>query len=288
MDYILRNIKRARAAKGLTQKDMSNRLKISEVQYSKIESGKVGLSYDKITALAKIFGIRAEQLIQEPDAPVVTIANQKGGVCKTTLVILFATMFAHQRKDKKVCIIDADYQQSVVKRESEEKREGKKTIVKVIPFLATQSTSPILDLKLLVEQCQKEFDLVLVDTIGSISDTEMISTTMSLSDVVLVPIQPTPLAVQSSIGTIGLLPSVQERRAKQNLPFIAKGVIVLAKNNLESKELQALKTLQGLELMKPILKDKTAYIRDLSLVDPVMDKDFLDVYFAIEQLLDVS
>ncbi len=56
------NLKQARKAKGITQKEVASMLKKYQPDYSKYESGEIQLDYDKIVFLCKTFDITPDDL----------------------------------------------------------------------------------------------------------------------------------------------------------------------------------------------------------------------------------
>lgn len=56
------NLKQARKAKGLTQKDVSAILNMTQQQYSRFENGKYELNYDLILELCKLYEISPNEL----------------------------------------------------------------------------------------------------------------------------------------------------------------------------------------------------------------------------------
>lgn len=56
------NLKQARKAKGVTQKEVATLLKKYQPDYSKYESGEIQLDYDKIVFLCKLFDITPDDL----------------------------------------------------------------------------------------------------------------------------------------------------------------------------------------------------------------------------------
>ena len=67
MNDILINIKSIRKDLGLTQKHMSDALKMEQSNYGKIESGAVNLSYNTLVLIAEIFKLRTIDIITYPD-----------------------------------------------------------------------------------------------------------------------------------------------------------------------------------------------------------------------------
>lgn len=63
MTTIEEKIKSMRELKNLTQEYMAERLGITQAGYSKIESGAIKISYEKIVDISKILGVQTEELL---------------------------------------------------------------------------------------------------------------------------------------------------------------------------------------------------------------------------------
>ena len=131
---------------------------------------------------------------------VITVAQRKGGAGKTTLVIQLATAFLAAGRE--VAVVDIDPQASLTAwmRVREHRRE---------PVLALR-LSMIGGWRLGVEldRLKRDADLVLVDTPPH-AETEA-RTAVRAADLVLIPVQPSPLDVWASNATFDL--ARRERR----------------------------------------------------------------------------
>ena|SRR5690606_39148924 len=62
MEKIENKIRKIRELKNLTQEYMADKLGISQAAYSKIENGNTKVSYDKLQDIAKIMGVKVEDI----------------------------------------------------------------------------------------------------------------------------------------------------------------------------------------------------------------------------------
>lgn len=62
------NLKSARKAKGLTQKQTAEIMLMTQQQYSRFENGVFELNYDQILKLCKLFDITPNELFYTDDA----------------------------------------------------------------------------------------------------------------------------------------------------------------------------------------------------------------------------
>lgn len=59
-----KNLKEARRFKGFTQKEVAEKLSMTQQQYSRFENGVFELNYDQILFLCKLFEIEPNDLFQ--------------------------------------------------------------------------------------------------------------------------------------------------------------------------------------------------------------------------------
>ena len=128
----------------------------------------------------------------------VPICSQKGGVGKTTIAMALAAIAA---QNCRVLVVDADPQQSATWWSE---RAGER-----LPFDFAASTDPAE----LAGLRSEGFDLILVDTPGSLDNGPVFDAVLSQADFVVLPTEPAALAVQP------LLTSINEVVAPRQIPF---------------------------------------------------------------------
>lgn len=122
---------------------------------------------------------------------VVAVVNQKGGAGKSTTVMNLAAVAA---QNSKVLVVDVDPQKSVTDwaTAAEEQPEELQ-----LPFDTVTESDP----EILKEIRRTEYDLVFVDTPGSLENTDLIDVVVSNSDFVVMPTEPTKLALHPLMNT---------------------------------------------------------------------------------------
>lgn len=130
---------------------------------------------------------------------VVAVAAQKGGVGKTTIVMMLAAILSRWFK---VLVIDVDPQKSTW--------EWAKIREDDLPFDFDKSLNAddLSKLKMLAD-----YDVILVDTPGHHRDRDILDAVLDVSDFVIVPSEPTPLSLRSILVTI------RDHIVPKNLPY---------------------------------------------------------------------
>jgi chromosome partitioning protein len=152
---------------------------------------------------------------------IVAIANQKGGVGKTTVAMQVGAELSRRHR---VLVVDVDRQQSTVWW-AENARDG-------LPFDFAGSQHPNVLSRL--RELRAEYEMVLVDTPGSLEDTAVLETVLDAADYALVPVTPEPLAVDPTLRTLSRL--IEPRRLRH-------GVLL---NRIDPRVPHQLETWQGL------------------------------------------
>ncbi|NRB11588.1 MAG: AAA family ATPase [Rickettsiaceae bacterium] len=125
---------------------------------------------------------------------IISFLNQKGGVGKTTLSINVATCLA--LKKHRVLLIDADPQNSSLDWAATRKKETLFTVVSI--------TKPIIHKE--VAKLIKNYDYIIIDGPPRIYD--VAKSAIVSSDVVIMPVQPSPYDIWAAQEVVGLIKEV--------------------------------------------------------------------------------
>lgn len=121
---------------------------------------------------------------------VVSVIAQKGGVGKTTTAMSLAAICSEASR---TLLVDVDPQGSA--------SWWAETVGDSLPFeFATEDDPGVL--AQLRQSVADDFDVVIVDTPGSLEGRDVLSTVLANSDYVVIPTEPAPLAVQPLITTM--------------------------------------------------------------------------------------
>ncbi|MBF0259538.1 MAG: ParA family protein [Desulfamplus sp.] len=172
---------------------------------------------------------------------VISLANQKGGCGKSTIIMNLALNFALQKK--RVILFDTDPQQSSY--ETLKVREDK--LLKVVAVYS--------DIYQSLEKYEPYYDYALIDTPPH--DTEIVTVAIVCSDLVLIPVQDSPLDIRSTRVTVDLI-----RKAKELNPDL-KTYFLLSRiqpQTILARELaEILKNRYETELLKTQISNRVAY-----------------------------
>lgn len=136
---------------------------------------------------------------------VISFVNQKGGVGKTTTAINLAACLA--RRNSRLIVIDADPQASVIQWHSIENNIA--FDVKHHPKIMTHN-----DIRMLA----KGYEHVLIDSPPAFI--EIIRSVLTISDLAVVPIGPSPLDIWSSETTLNIIKQVKEKNPQLEAKFL--------------------------------------------------------------------
>ncbi|MBF0395700.1 MAG: ParA family protein, partial [Desulfobacterales bacterium] len=162
---------------------------------------------------------------------IISLANQKGGCGKSTIALNLAMNFAS--RGKRVILLDTDPQQSCV--ETLERRSEKP--IKVIPIFS--------DIHLEVQSYQDTTDYVVIDTPPH--DGATMASTVICSDLVIIPVQDSPLDIRSTKITVDLVKEAQEINKTLKVYFLLSRI---QPKTIRAKELaELLFTTYGIQIL---------------------------------------
>lgn len=127
---------------------------------------------------------------------IITLATQKGGVGKSTIAMNLAMGFASLLKKHKVALVDADYQESCMQI-----MQGHK--FKNLDVIAAPEEPHKTIQKL------KGYTAIFVDTPPDLDAT--MYQACAVSDIVVMPVQPSPLDLKATFKTVEVLQRIKEK-----------------------------------------------------------------------------
>lgn len=175
---------------------------------------------------------------------IISIVNQKGGVGKTTIAVNLATGLALRKN--KVLLIDADLQGSVLQWQS---ISGKKSFdVNHYPKDNLHNELPSI----------KGYQYIVIDSPPATK--EVTRSILVSSDIVIIPVGPSPLDLWSANETISLIKEAQKFNKK------LKAKILISKkipNTRIGREVREALEGYGLEVMETEISQRIAYVESM-------------------------
>jgi chromosome partitioning protein len=137
---------------------------------------------------------------------IIGVLNQKGGAGKTTISVNLAATFA--KNGRRVLLVDADPQGSALAWSS--LRQDKPL------FPVIGMAKPTLHREL--PEIAKGYDVVIID--GAPRVNELARAAMLASDLILIPVQPSPFDVWASADTVKLVREARQFRSEIRAAFL--------------------------------------------------------------------
>lgn len=199
--------------------------------------------------------------------PIVSFLNQKGGVGKTTLCLNIARDF--KLRGKKTLLVDTDPQGSAL--DWHVRSDGE-----LIDMVCLSKPTLNKD----VPKFKEMYDWIFIDGIGKID--EMASSAIACSDVVLIPVHPSPYDIWSTKKIIELVKSRQIIADEQ--PKASFIVSMQINNTNLSKEVKSQLEEYGFPVMNGRTCTRVAYAECLNNGSTIHEWDDLKALQEIKQL----
>lgn len=197
---------------------------------------------------------------------IISIANQKGGVGKSTVTILLATALAKIKK-KKVLILDTDSQGSVTEWLATERTlfDGQEPLVEVEHFESQQ-------VERWLKRFADDYDYVFID-IPRMTNFKKDTATLALlymCDAVLIPVIGSTLDVLSTRTFVAYMQEAKEFREKLDFPFTYLGFINRDNRRTDNQTAKEMMEGIGIPVMDASLKDLKLFTSP-SLFESILD-----------------
>ena len=205
-------------------------------------------------------------------AKIISFASQKGGVGKSTLLLLTASAF-HNRTNKKVLVIDCDPQRSIKDVYNKERthtlgKEKKIPQYDVISF-NWKRPRPEENFDKTIALAENKYDIIFLDIPGKLEGVE-IRLCILISDILIVPIIASKLDILATVKFLESLPPIVELKKKKGYPLEVFGVVNKKDQTIEHNKLNELSGIGSLQLFYSPISHLVRYKRDISTIKEVV------------------
>jgi len=176
---------------------------------------------------------------------VITLANQKGGCGKSTIVLNLAIEFALQQY--RVIVFDTDPQGSCYETVQVRDDQAETVQIKVAAVYG--------NLYQAIEECDKDYDFAIIDTPPH--DNDVVTVATVCADLVIVPVQDSPLDIRSTKTTVDLI-----NEARKLNPDIVPYFLLsrIQANSVMARELaQVLNSTYKFDILETKIANRMAY-----------------------------
>lgn len=182
---------------------------------------------------------------------VLSVANSKGGVGKSTVTILLATALAKQKK-KKVLIIDTDSQKSIAKWLLAEKEDYDTA------SLVNVEAMPPMHVHSFLEKFGEDYDIIFIDVprmTDGMNETANVQL-LYFCDSILIPVLGTRLDVSSTVDFYRIAQDAETIRKKNDMNCQVFGFINKENQRKDNQEAKAILSEQvGMNMLDATLRD---------------------------------
>ena len=176
---------------------------------------------------------------------IITLANQKGGCGKSTIVINLALRLAQE--GNRVVLLDTDPQRSSF------------DTIKVRKHRPIRVVAARKNLYQNLQKFENQYDYAIIDTPPHIE--EVVSTSILSSDMVIIPVQDSPLDIRSTRKTVELIGQAKKLNPQLKEYFLLCRV---QPRTLLTKELsEVLKERYEIEVLNSHISNRVAYKQSL-------------------------
>lgn len=197
---------------------------------------------------------------------VLSVANSKGGVGKSTVTILLASALAKQLK-KKVLILDTDSQASVWNWLESEKR-----IYDIAPLVTVEKIMPA-HVRMFLDKFGEEYDIVFIDVPRMTHGLNESATLQMLyyCDSVLIPVVGARMDVASTAEFYNLVEDAKKEKEKMDFSYTVYGFLNRESNRKDHQEAKAMLTSHlTMEMLDNSLRDLKLFTTP-SLYESILD-----------------
>ena len=212
-------------------------------------------------------------------AKIIIIGNQKGGAGKSTAVSLVANALANPPFNHKVLLVDADIQQSIIKRRLGDVRflEG------VTPYEVVYKN--IAQFQMDIKQLDQQYEYIIIDPPGKLdvnlpADQQEVTKFMLYADHLFIPFTPGNYVVESTIDFMKVALQIKKVRVKAGASLEITGFINMFENRTLDdqfliQEIEELQSMMRIEFMERKIH-RYAMFRNVDTITSFYDENSSD------------
>jgi len=178
---------------------------------------------------------------------IVMFGNQKGGVGKTTLTALCANALSSPPFNKSVLVIDADKQQSIIKRRLSDVQSSDQETPYKVEFMT------VADFVKNIRDVASNYEFILIDAAGKLDnnlhvDQQEIINFLVYVDYLFIPFVPGNYSLESTLDYLKIVLKLRVKRKDMSRPLEVIGFVnMYERRTLDDKFLmEELEELQGM------------------------------------------
>lgn len=186
--------------------------------------------------------------------PVVSILNTKGGVGKTTISVNLSRCF--KKSGKETLLVDSDIQMSSMNWHEQSNGD-------LLDIISLPRSTLDKD----VSKFRKHYEWIIIDGVPRLN--AMAISALNCSDVVLIPVQPSPYDVKAADAFVRIVKEKMQIGANLRVAFLINGAIVGTRigndvrNKLMQYELPIFKSITGHRVIYPESADNGTTVVDI-------------------------
>lgn len=196
-------------------------------------------------------------------ARIIHIGNMKGGVSKTTTTILLASALSQLPFNLRVCIVDADEQQSVCNvRKIDLLAYGitaDKTPFEIFSYSVSELTQRIGKLN-------SEYDIIFIDAGGKLDieqkvSSQQIAPILAMSDFLLIPFVSGQINLAATLTYLDFAKRIEQTRASSERKLNILGFVSMCRPRTKqhAQLMDELKNIESVKIMNAALNDYAAF-----------------------------
>lgn len=196
-------------------------------------------------------------------ARIIHIGNMKGGVGKTTTTVLLATALSQAPFNLRVCVVDADEQQSISDARNIDLMaygiESEKAPFEVFNYSVSELTQRI-------QKLNSEYDIIFIDAGGKLDieqkvSSQQIAPILAISDYLFIPIVAGHVNLAATLKYLEFAKRIESTRASSERKLNILGFVSMCRPRTKqhAQLMDELKNIESIKIMYAALNDYSTF-----------------------------